>query len=135
MLMRDHNTNFRNSAARLWQGSAAHRLSYYLIAVLSVVVELIVGRVHPDDRAAVQKTIDDASRDGEDFDHEYRLLMPDGSVKHVHAVARAVQDASGSIEFLGAITDVTAAREAEQKLRRSEAYLAEAGMSRVLLNF
>ena len=66
------------------------------------------------------------SVDGKDFDHEYRLLMPDGSVKYVHAVARAVRDASGSIEFIGAVTDVTAAREAERKLRRSEAYLAEA---------
>ncbi len=89
-------------------------------------LEFIVRRVHPDDRAAVQKTIDDASRDGKDFDHKYRLSMPDGSVKHVHAVAHATRDAFGSIEFLGAITDVTAARETEQKLRRSEAYLAEA---------
>jgi PAS domain S-box-containing protein len=88
-------------------------------------LELIVQRVHPDDRAAVQRTIDDASQDGRDFDHEYRLLMPDGSVKCVHAVARAARDASGSIEFVGALTDVTVAKEAERKLRRSEAYLAE----------
>src|SRR6185436_6049601 len=60
-------------------------------------LEFVVRRVHPDDRAAVQKTIDDASRDGEDFDHKYRLSMPDGSVKHVHAVAHATRDAFGSI--------------------------------------
>jgi PAS domain-containing protein len=89
-------------------------------------LEFIVQRTHPDDRAAVQRTIDDASSNGKDFDHEYRLLMPDGSVKFVHAVARAARDASGGVEFLGAVTDVTAAREAERKLRRSEAYLAEA---------
>jgi PAS domain S-box-containing protein len=88
-------------------------------------LELIVQRVHPDDRAAVQRTIDDASRDGRDFDHEYRLLMPDGSVKYVHAVARAARGISGGIEFVGALTDVTVAKEAERKLRRSEAYLAE----------
>jgi PAS domain S-box-containing protein len=88
-------------------------------------LEFIVQRVHPDDRAAVQRTIDDASRDGRDFDHEYRLLMPDGSVKYVHAVARTARDASGGIEFVGALTDVTVAKEAERKLRRSEAYLAE----------
>jgi PAS domain S-box-containing protein len=88
-------------------------------------LELIVQRVHPDDRAAVQKTIDDASRDRRDFGHEYRLLMPDGAVKYVHAVARAARDASGSIEFVGAVTDVTVAKEVERKLRRSEAYLAE----------
>ena len=89
-------------------------------------LEFIVQRTHPDDRAAVQQTIDRASIDGNDFDHEYRLLMPDGSVKYVHAVSRAVRDPSGSIEFVGAVTDVTVAKETERKLRRSEAYLAEA---------
>ena len=89
-------------------------------------LEFIFQRTHPEDRAAVQKTVDQASRDGKDFDHEYRLLMPDGSVKYVHAVARAATDASANIEFVGAVTDVTAAKEAERKLRRSEAYLAEA---------
>src|SRR5450631_2508453 len=72
-------------------------------------VEFIVQRTHPEDRAAVQKTIDRASSDGKDFDHEYRLLMPDGSVKYIHAVARAARDASGGVEFVGAVTDVTAA--------------------------
>jgi PAS domain S-box-containing protein len=87
---------------------------------------LIVQRVHPDDRAAVQRTIDHASRDGRDFDHEYRLSMPDGSVKYVRSVAHAARDASGGIEFIGALTDVTVAKDAERRLRRSEAYLAEA---------
>jgi PAS domain S-box-containing protein len=89
-------------------------------------VEFIVQRTHPEDRAAVQETIDRASGDGKGFDHEYRLLMPDGSVKYVHALARAVSNASGSIEFVGAVTDVTIAKETERKLRRSEAYLSEA---------
>jgi PAS domain S-box-containing protein len=88
-------------------------------------LELVVQRTHPEDRDAVQKTVDRASVDGNDFDHEYRLLMPDGSVRYVHAVARA-SDASGSLEFVGAITDVTVVRDAERKLRRSDAYLAEA---------
>jgi PAS domain S-box-containing protein len=89
-------------------------------------LQLVVERTHPDDRAAVQWTIDQAARDGKDFEHEYRLLMPDGSVKHVHALARATIDAAGRLEFVGAVTDVTAARQAEQRLRRSEAYLEEA---------
>jgi PAS domain S-box-containing protein len=89
-------------------------------------VQLILERVHPEDRAAVQETIDHATREGKDFDHYYRLLIPDGSVKYVHAVARAMRDASADLEFIGAITDITVARETERKLRRSEAYLAEA---------
>jgi PAS domain S-box-containing protein len=89
-------------------------------------VELILQRVHPEDAALVRQTIDRASQEGRDFNHEYRLLMPDGSVKHVHVVARPLRDESGAIEFAGAVMDVTAAKQVEQKLRESKAYLAEA---------
>jgi PAS domain S-box-containing protein len=89
-------------------------------------LDFIVLCIHPEDRAAMQETIDQASRTGMDFDHEYRLLMPDDSVKYIHAVARAARGASGGAEFRGAVTDVTGAKESERKLRRSEAYLAEA---------
>jgi len=87
---------------------------------------LVIARTHPEDREAVQRTVGQASRDQQDFEHEYRLLLPDGSVKHVHALARATINAAGHLEFVGAVTDVTAARQAEQRLRRSEAYLEEA---------
>src|SRR6266478_2953636 len=88
--------------------------------------ELVLQRVHPEDAALARVTIERASRDGKDFDFEHRLLMPDGAVKHVHVVARALSDESGSIEFVGAVMDITAAKQAEQTLRESEAYLAEA---------
>ena len=87
---------------------------------LSVTADMVVQRTHPDDRAAVQRTIDRSARDGKDYYHEYRLLMPDGSVRHVHAMAHAVKDASGNIEFFGAVTDVTATKQAEDALRESE---------------
>ena len=87
-------------------------------------LELILQRTHPDDRAAVQAMIDHASKHDSDFEHQYRLLLPDGSVKHVHATAHATKTSSGT-EFVGAVTDVTATRETERKLRLSEAYLAE----------
>ena len=88
-------------------------------------LELVIQRTHPEDRAAVRAVIERASNEGKNFEHQYRLLMPDGSVKHVHAVAHAIKDPSGGIEFVGAVTDVTAARITERKLRLSEAYLAE----------
>lgn len=89
-------------------------------------LNFVFQRIHPEDRDTVRKTLDRAYRLAEDFDHEYRLLMPDGSLKYLHSVARAVRHASGCIEFVGAVIDVTIAKEAEQRLRRSEAYLAEA---------
>ena len=87
-------------------------------------LELVLQHTHPEDRAARQKILDQAASDGKDFDYEYRLLLPDGSVKYLHAQARAVRGASGGIEFIGAITDVTAAKEAEHKLRKAQAELA-----------
>ncbi len=89
-------------------------------------VELVLQRVHPEDAALVKQTIERASQDGRDFDHEYRLVMPDSSVKYVHVVAHALNDVSGSAEFVGAVMDVTAAKQAEEALRRSESNLAEA---------
>ena len=84
----------------------------------------VFQRVHPEDRARVEQTIDRASSDGKDFEHGYRLLMPDGSVKHVHATAHAVTDASGGIEFVGAVTDVTSRKRAEAELHEAQANLA-----------
>jgi PAS domain S-box-containing protein len=89
-------------------------------------LELLFQRAHAEDRAAVQRALEQGASGGEDFDHEYRLLMPDGSVKYLHAVAHATREGSGDIQFFGAMTDVTVVREAERKLRRSEAYLDEA---------
>ncbi|HTC62563.1 MAG TPA: PAS domain-containing protein [Candidatus Saccharimonadales bacterium] len=80
-------------------------------------VELILHRVHPDDTSQVKQTIERASQDGKDFYHEYRLVMPDGCVKHVHVAAHALSNESESIEFVGSIMDVT-------ERRRTEALLA-----------
>src|SRR6266436_3679777 len=68
-------------------------------------VELILQRVHPDDAPLVRETIERASQDGRDFEHEYRLVMPDGAVKHVDVVAHALSDKPARIEFVGAVID------------------------------
>src|SRR5258705_6813297 len=62
-------------------------------------VASVLQRVHPEDAAQVKQTIERASQDGKDFDFEHRLLLPDGSVKHVHVVAHAERDESGELEF------------------------------------
>jgi formate hydrogenlyase transcriptional activator len=78
---------------------------------------MIMRRTHPDDRDHVQKTLDRATEARADFDLEHRLLMPDGSVKHLHSLARALTISSGNLEFVGAVTDITAAKQAEEKIR------------------
>src|SRR6266851_4829785 len=80
-------------------------------------LELAFQRIHPDDRDLVQQTIDRASEERANLDFENRLLMPDGSLKHLHVLARASKTSSGNLEFVGAVTDVTAAKQAQATLR------------------
>ena len=87
-------------------------------------LELILQRVHPEDTAAVEQTIERA-KDGKDFEHEYRLLMPDGSVKYVHVVAHSLGNESRGLEFVGAVMDVTKRRQAEEKIRQDERELRQ----------
>jgi PAS domain S-box-containing protein len=86
-------------------------------------VELVLQRVHPEDAAFVKQTIERASQDGRDFEHEYRLVMPDGAVKHVNVMAHALSDESDGIEFVGAVMDVTQRKLAEEALREAQANL------------
>jgi len=89
-------------------------------------VSMLLQRTHPQDRELVQRLVENVSKSGSDFEHEYRLLLPDGRVKHVHAIAHAVQNASDNHEFIGAVTDVTERKTTDEDLRSSEGYLAEA---------
>ncbi|HEV3062659.1 MAG TPA: ATP-binding protein [Vicinamibacterales bacterium] len=98
-------------------------------------VERLLQRVHADDVALVKRTIERASLDGQDFEHEYRLVMPDRSIKHVHVVARALSDESGRVEFVGAVMDVTE-RKQDELLLAGEKRLLEMiarGESRTLI--
>ncbi|MFM0362123.1 ATP-binding protein [Paraburkholderia sediminicola] len=87
-------------------------------------IEMALARTHPDDVAFVRQMIDQAAQTGQDFDYEHRLLMPGGSIKHLHVVAHAVRDDHAIRRFVGAIMDVTAARLAERQLREVQAELA-----------
>jgi PAS domain S-box-containing protein len=92
----------------------------------SVTVGMILQRTHPEDLALAQRTLDRASSDGNDFDYEHRLLMPDGAVKHVHVAAHAIQDRADQLEFIGALIDITAAKRSAEELQKSQTELAHA---------
>ena len=105
-----------STGEHLWSEETYRIFQYH--STTKPTVELILERVHPEDRACAQQTIERAPRELKDFEHEYRMLMPDGSVKYLHIAAHAISDESGSIEFAGAVMDVTAAKEAEDRIRR-----------------
>jgi predicted ATPase/signal transduction histidine kinase/tRNA A-37 threonylcarbamoyl transferase component Bud32 len=86
-------------------------------------LELIFKRIHPDDRDLVQQTIDRSSEARANLDFEHRLLMPDGSVKYLHVLARALEPSSGNLEYVGTMMDVTERKRAEEALREARANL------------
>jgi PAS domain S-box-containing protein len=88
--------------------------------------DLILQRSHPDDVGRLTEVLERAAQGGSDFDWEHRLLMPDGSIKHLHDLAHCVRDEAGNEDIIGAITDITERKVAEEAIRRSDAYLAEA---------
>ena len=88
--------------------------------------DLILQRSHPDDVGLLADVLGRAAQGGHKFDWEHRLLMPDGSIKHLHDLAHSVRDEAGNEEIVGAIMDITERKVAEEATQRSEAYLAEA---------
>ena len=70
--------------------------------------ELVRKRIHPDDAELFNHTVEQATREGKDFEFEHRLLMDDGTVKHLHIAMRAIRNDSGVLaEFVGAVMDIT----------------------------
>jgi PAS domain S-box-containing protein len=91
-----------------------------------VTLELIRTRVHPEDVSLLEKMkmVDQARAGGKGFEWQYRLLMPDHSIKYLHAVARAIRDRDGHLEYIAAVQDVTARRLSEQALGQARSELA-----------
>jgi PAS domain S-box-containing protein len=77
-------------------------------------IEASLNRIHPDDRAALVETMTRNLHEGTEFEVDYRLLLPDGRVRHAHVLAHPVHDSSGKlVEYIGTIMDVTEHRRAE----------------------
>ena len=87
--------------------------------------DFILQRVHPDDRARVTETFDRISRDRTDFHLEHRLLTPEGSVKYLRVSGRANHDSSSNTHFVGAVTDITEAKQTERELQERAAKIRQ----------
>jgi PAS domain S-box-containing protein len=102
----------------------SYRIFEYDRSIIPTIASL-VQRVHPEDRADVKEVVNRAIAGAPEFEHAYRLLLPDGRVKHVHAIAPVLRDGSGNREFIGAVTDITERKVAEEKIREQEAELRQ----------
>jgi PAS domain S-box-containing protein len=91
--------------------------------------ELIRTRVHPEDESLIEKMVEEVRNGRNDFEWQYRLLMPDHSIKYLQAVAHATRGEDGQLEYIAAVQDVTARRlaeEARDKARSELAHVARA---------
>jgi signal transduction histidine kinase len=89
-----------------------------------VTLELVGSRIHPEDISILNDMTERTRTAVSDFEYDYRLLMADHSVKHVHALARGSRDAHGQLEYIGAVQDVTQRRASEEALAKARSELA-----------
>ncbi len=125
------------SSGEIYWSEETYKIMEYDRAVKPT-LELVFRRIHRDDRDRVQQTIDRAAEARASLDFEHRLLMPDGSVKYLHVIARASGHSSGSLEYVGAVTDVSQRKKAEQRFRgllesAPDAMIVMNGQGRVVL--
>jgi PAS domain S-box-containing protein len=80
----------------------------------------ILSRVHPEDRAALQNTIEEASRQAADFESEFRTIRDDGSLRHIHVVGHPLENEQGRLaEFVGTHIDITEQYRSRKELEQA----------------
>jgi PAS domain S-box-containing protein len=92
---------------------------------LKPTLELVIQRIHPDDRDLVQQNIDRAAEGRANLDFEHRLLMPDGSVRYIHVLARTLEPSLDTLEYVGTVMEVTERKRAEEERERLRQVQAE----------
>src|SRR4029434_2125878 len=97
---------------------------YELEIGVPVTLDLIRTRVHPEDLTLLEKMVEQARNGGNDFEWQYRLLMPDHSIKYLHAVVHATRDQHGPPEYIAAGRSWTGRRGWEQALDGARSELA-----------
>jgi PAS domain S-box-containing protein len=93
----------------------------------------IVARVHPDDRAARDASIKRAIETGGTYDGEYRVVLPDGTLRWIGARGRSMNGENGEANrLLGVSIDVTAQKHAEAEVLQYREELTHLGRVEIL---
>jgi PAS domain S-box-containing protein len=86
-----------------------------------------VQRIHPEDRDKFKLASDRTLLKNLDCDVEFRIVKPDGTVRHIHGIGHPVLSPNGElVQVVGTMVDITERIRAEEALKRSETYLAQA---------
>lgn len=84
-------------------------------------VEMFRERIHPADLPSILEMVKKARSEKTEYELDYRIVLPDGSIRHAHSVAHPVFNDSGDlVEFIGTTLDVTERKRANEALRASE---------------
>ncbi|MFN3231017.1 MAG: PAS domain S-box protein [Alphaproteobacteria bacterium] len=74
--------------------------------------------VHPDDRHIVEDLSRDALAGLKPYDGEWRIVRPDGAIRHVHSKGEIIRDEDGkAVTIIGAMRDITEVKKAQQETR------------------
>ena len=92
-------------------------------------LEVVLERLHPEDRAGVERILGTAVREKVDYEFEARLVLPDASTEYVQSIGRAAANEYGDLKFVGILMNVTDRKLADQTLQTAQAQLAH--LSRV----
>jgi signal transduction histidine kinase len=88
--------------------------------------------VHPADRPAVEQVLTQAAHDRSTLTYEHRIVLPNGSIRHLQVIGRPDITKSGDLEFVGTVMDITEVIRAQERLRQVQADLAHAARLSVL---
>ena len=128
-LSRTGSFSWRVAADEITWSEQLYRI-YELDPATKITLDVIRTRVHPEDLTLYEKMVEQARNGSDDFEWQYRLLMPDRSIKYMHALAHATRDRNGELEYIAAVQDVTARRLSEEALDKARSELAH--VSRVM---
>ena len=97
-----------------------HRIRGVRDASAPLTIEFFFDTMHPEDEARIRSTYETAQRRRAEFVADYRIVVPDGTIKYMHTVGHPVVNAAGDVvEFVGTGIDVTEQRMATERLERA----------------
>ena len=89
--------------------------------------EMFFQTVHPEDRTATKDNFERAVHERSACETEYRIVRPDGMIRHIHSISHPLFNASGNlVEYVGTVIDITERKRAEEELQKAQTELAHA---------